>query len=314
MEYKVVNLMNDGTLVYMLGQAIVVVLVAPLVAGLIKTSKARMQNRRGPSIFQSYFDFLKLFAKDSVISPTTSWIFTVAPYVYFASALGAAAMTPVLAALFTGFSSRFADLFMLLYLFVLGRFFLALASLDAGGTFGGMGGSREMFISVLVEPAILLTLLTVAFKSHSTGLGAMTATAEGSSLGLAAIFAAAAFFIVLVAETGRVPVDNPDTHLELTMIHEGMILEYSGRSLGLIAWASSIKQLVMIILFVTLFLPWPGATWPLAGQILAMIGKVLACVVALALMESVTNKIRLFRVPGFLAVAGLFALLAIVAQ
>ncbi|MBP2644923.1 MAG: respiratory-chain dehydrogenase subunit 1 [Firmicutes bacterium] len=292
-------------------KALFLTVMAPLVAGLIKKCKAILQNRRGPGVFQLYFDIAKWLSKDSVISPTTSWIFKVAPFIYFACAVGAAGLSPLI--LFTGITVWPADLFMVLYLFVLSRFSLALASLDAGSAFGGMGGSREMYIAALVEPALLLTMLTVAFKAHSTNIMDMTVSVAGGAGGLSVIFAAAAFFIILLAETGRIPVDNPDTHLELTMVHEGMILEYSGRRLGLIVWASAIKQLVLIVIFSTLFLPWTPAIGGGASQIAWFVGKILLTAGGLALSETLANKMRLFKVPGFLAVAGLLALLAIVA-
>ncbi len=297
-----------------LAQAAMVASLAPLVAGLIKTAKARLQNRRGPGILQPYYDLAKFLGKDSVVSPTTSWLFAVAPSVYFAAALGAAALSPVLAPLASGLGMGLADLFMLLYLFALGRFFLALASLDAGSSFGGMGGSREMFIAVLAEPAILLALLAVALPAKSTGLTAMAASAAGAKWALSEVFAAVAFFIVLVAETGRIPVDNPDTHLELTMVHEGMILEYSGRPLGLIHWAVAIKQLVMITLFAVLFLPGAPFSWPPLAQAAVLAVKVAATALALAAAETATNKMRLFRVPAFMTVSGVLALLALVAR
>lgn len=297
-----------------LSQAAMVASLAPLTAGLIKTAKARLQNRRGPGLLQPYYDLAKFLSKDSVVSPTTSWLFAAAPGVYFAAALGAAALAPVLAPLALGLGVGFADLFMLLYLFALGRFFLALASLDAGSSFGGMGGSREMFIAVLAEPAILLALLTVALPAGTTGLAAMAAAAGGVEWTLSEVFAAGAFFIVLVAETGRIPVDNPDTHLELTMIHEGMILEYSGRPLGLIHWAVAIKQLVMIALFAVLFLPGAPLSWPPLAQAGVLAAKVAATALALAAAETATNKMRLFRVPALMTVSGVLALLALVAR
>ncbi len=297
-----------------LSQAAMVASLAPLTAGLIKTAKARLQNRRGPGILQPYYDLVKFFAKDSVVSPTTSWLFAAAPVVYFAAALAAAALAPVLAPLALGLGAGFADMFMLLYLFALGRFFLALASLDAGSSFGGMGGSREMFIAVLAEPAILLALLAVALPAKTTGLAAVAAAAAGAEWTLSEVFAAGAFFIVLVAETGRIPVDNPDTHLELTMIHEGMILEYSGRPLGLIHWAVAIKQLVMISLFAVLFLPGAPLSWPPLAQAGVLAAKVAATALALAATETATNKMRLFRVPAFMTVSGVLALLALVAR
>lgn len=282
--------------------AVVLVISAPLVAAIIKISKARMQNRRGPGVLQVYYDLFKLLQKDSMVSPTTSWIFTVAPFVYFAGAFGAAALLSA------------GDLFALLYLLAAGRFFLALASLDAGSTFGGMGGSRELYISVLVEPVLLLTMLTVAARAGSTKLAAMSAIATITPFSLPYLLAAMAFLIILVTETGRIPVDNPDTHLELTMIHEAMVLEYSGRRLCLIFLASACKQLVFILLFVVLFLPWqPGELSPLMAAIW-LSAKVVITAVALAAIETSTNKMRLFKVPGFMGLAGMLALLALVAQ
>jgi len=288
-------------------QVLGVILLAPLVSGVIKTTKARLQNRRGPSLFQVYFDLIKLLQKDSVVSPTVSWIFKIAPYIYFAGAAAAAALVPVVA---TNSSSVF-DFFTLIYLLALGRFFLVLASLDAGSAFGGMGGAREIFIAILVEPALLLSMLTVAFKAQTTNLGLMASIVESSPLSLAYVFAAIAFFIVLIAETGRIPVDNPDTHLELTMIHEGMVLEYSGRNLALIFWATAVKQLIMMLLFILLFLPGNvfGSTF-FVGIVL----KVILVAVVIGIAETSTNKLRLFKVPSFLAVSCLLSLLALVAQ
>jgi formate hydrogenlyase subunit 4 len=288
-------------------QALGFILCAPLVAGIIKKIKARLQNRRGSSILQVYFDLLKFLAKNSVISPTASWIFTAAPYIYFAAAMAASSLVPMFS-----FSGRgFGDLFMLIYLLAVGRFFLVLASLDAGSAFGGMGGAREMFIAVMVEPALLLSMCTIALKFKTSNLTIMAANVADSPFSLAYIFSAVAFFIVLIAETGRIPVDNPDTHLELTMIHEGMILEYSGRKLALILWASAVKQMIMILLFVVLFLPWNlfGST-----GFLGVVMKVLAMTVVIAIGEISTNKMRLFKVPKFLAVSCLLSLLALVAQ
>lgn len=288
-------------------QSMGILVCAPLLAGIIKKIKARLQNRRGPKVLQTYFDIAKLFQKDSVISPTVSWIFKGAPYIYFAGAFAASSLVPIFI-----FSGRgFGDIFTLLYLLALGRFFLVLASLDAGSAFGGMGGAREMFIAVLVEPAMLLSVCTIAFKAHSSSLGLLASSVENSPFSLAYIFAAIAFFIVLIAETGRIPVDNPDTHLELTMIHEGMVLEYSGRKLALILWAAAIKQMIMVLLFVILFLPWNLAG---AASVIGLIGKVLLVSIGIAFAETSTNKMRLFKVPNFLAVSCLLSLLALVAQ
>lgn len=288
-------------------QALGIVLCAPLVAGIIKITKARFQNRRGPRLFQVYFDLLKLLAKNSVISPTVSWIFRVTPYIYFAGAMAASSLIPV----FTFSGSGIGDAFTLIYLLALGRFFLVLASLDAGSSFGGMGGAREMFIAVLVEPALLLSMCTIALKAQTTSLSYMASSVMSSPFSLAYVFAAIAFFIVMIAETGRVPVDNPDTHLELTMIHEGMVLEYSGRNLALIFLASAVKQMILIILFVVLFLPWDVFG---AFAFIGLVGKVVLVAVTIAVVETSTNKMRLFKVPHFLAISCLLSLLALVAQ
>ncbi|MBP2639581.1 MAG: respiratory-chain dehydrogenase subunit 1 [Firmicutes bacterium] len=292
-------------------QALILLMAAPLVVGVIKKAKARLQNRRGPVLRQLYYDILKLLAKDSVESPTVSWIFRITPYIYFTAALAAAAFLPIWL-----YGGGFAnDLLVFIYLLAAGRFFLVLSSLDAGSAFGGMGGSREMFISVLVEPVLLLAMLTVAVRSGSTNLFAMAGTAMQETFSLSYFFAAGAFFIVMLAESGRIPVDNPDTHLELTMIHEGMVLEYSGRPLGLIFWAAALKQLILILLFVLLFVPWPSfGAGSLLLQGISIVVKVVLVAVSLAVAETVTNKMRLFKVPNFMALSGLLSLLALAAQ
>lgn len=296
-----------NNLIGRIAAALLLVGVSPLVLGLIKALKARLQNRRGPRLWQPYCDIGKLLQKAEVISPTTSWIFRAAPFVYLATAVTAAALLPLTP---DAAAERF-DLFLLVYLLAAGRFALVLASLDAGSAFGGMGGSREMYLSILVEPALALAFLTLAVPAGSTGLAALAAQAAAAPFTLPYVFAAFAFYLLLLAETGRVPVDNPDTHLELTMIHEGMLLEYSGRRLGLLQLAAAVRQLIAIVLFALFFIPWQTAWGGLVPQ-LAL--KVAVTAVLLALTESCTNKMRLFRLPGFLAISGLLSLLALVAQ
>jgi len=292
-------------------QAVAVMALAPLIQGIIKKCKGRFQSRRGPGILQPYFDYWKFLRKDSVISPTVSWIFHFAPYVYFGSAVAAAVLAPAV----QGRGAAFSSLFVLVYVLALGRFFLALASLDAGSAFGGMGGSREMFLAVLAEPLLLLTLCGMGMDAGSTSLAAMSGWAAGSGLSFSGLLAALAFLIVTVAETGRIPVDNPDTHLELTMAHEGMALEYSGRPTGLIFWAASIKQLVFLLLFVNIFVPWtPAALSGVFPSATFALAKVVLAAVLLAVIETSTNKIRLFRVPGLMAAGCVLALLAIIAK
>ena len=238
-------------------QLIVIVGLAPLVKGFINKIEARFQNRRGPSIFQPYYNLIKLLRKDAVVSETASWIFRATPYVTFISILIIALLVPVLSstvpANFTG------DVILIIYLFALGRFFLALSSLDTGSAFGGMGGMREMMVSTMAEPALMLSVFTVSLATGSTNLGNITSTMVDQStilLNPSLFLAFAALAIVIIAEAGRIPVDNPFTHLELTMIHEGMILEFSGRYLALIEWASSMKLLLLLTILVNTFLPW----------------------------------------------------------
>lgn len=281
--------------------------LAPLVAGIIKKIKALLQNRRGFVIWQPYFDIDKLLHKDRVLSPTTSMVFLLAPYLYFSSALTAAGLTCL------NSFGLMTDFLLVVYVLAFGRFCLVLASLDGGSTFGGMGGSREMYISVLVEPALLLSLLTVALPVGSTGLIGMTAVAKVFPITVPYVLSATAFVIVAVAETGRIPVDNPDTHLELTMVHEGMVLEYSGRELALIHFASMVKQFTILVLFAQLFIPWNFGLTGLAA-VLWMAVKILFGAVLLALVETSTNKLRLFKLPGLLAVSGLLSILALIAQ
>lgn len=286
----------------------VLLAAAPLVAGVIKKSKARFQNRRGAPVLQPYYDLVKLMHKDSIVSPTTSWVFRMAPFVYFAATVAAAGLAAA------SLVELGADFFLLIYLLALGRFCLALASLDAGSTFGGMGGSREMYIAVLVEPALLLALLTVAIPAQTTNLTAMGMTAAAFPLTLPYVLSLASFLVIVIAETGRIPVDNPDTHLELTMVHEGMVLEYSGRELALIHWASMVKQVLLLVLLARFFVPWLPYGEGLASMVLWLTVKVLVGAVVLAVAETSTNKMRLFKLPGLLAVSGLLSVLALVAQ
>src|SRR3990172_12561051 len=220
-------------------QILIILALAPLLSGIIKKVKAFFQIRKGSSIFQPYYDIAKLLRKDSVVSQNVSWIFHIAPVISFVAVLTAGLLIPIyITELPFGFAG---DLIAVIYLFALARFFIALASLDAGSSFGGMGGSREMFVASLVEPAMMLSIFAVAVYAGSTNLGSISQTV--SNLGIDAmspsyLLAFVAFFIIAIAETGRIPVDNPATHLELTMIHEAMILEYSGKQLAIVELAA----------------------------------------------------------------------------
>ncbi len=293
--------------------------IAPLVAGFMKTAKARLQTRRGPGLLQPYRDVYKLLRKGMVIPDTASWLFHAAPYVVFVSTAAACLMTPMIAA--QAPLSLFGGILALVYLLGLGRFFLALGGLDTGSSFGGLGSSREMTISALAEPALMLAVFTVAIGANSTNLSVVAQQALGQSwrfLAASQMLALAALLIVLIAETGRIPVDNPATHLELTMIHEAMILEYSGPYLALIEWGAWLKQLVLMTLVVNMFFPfglspeWSGLG--LAASLAWYVLKILLLSGVIVLIETTNAKMRLFRVPELLAVAFVLGALALVSS
>lgn len=297
-------------------QTVLLLLLAPLVSGCIKNWKAKLQNRRGPRPWQPYFDLIKFMRKDMVISEHASWVFSVAPYVVFLTALLAGLMVPLV--MVQAPLSLFGGVLAIIGLLALGRFFLALGGLDPASAFGGMGSSREMTLSAIAEPALILALFTVAITAGSTDLTRIVAAEQGPAwklLNPAHLMAFAALFIVLLAETGRIPVDNPATHLELTMIHEAMLLEYSGRYLALMEWGAAIKQLVLMAILVNLFLPMGLAVnlSPLAIllAVLLFLGKVLLLSAAVVVVETVNAKLRLFRVPDLLSAAFVLATLAL---
>jgi formate hydrogenlyase subunit 4 len=302
-----------------LGQALLCVALAPGLIGLIRWLKARMQNRRGAPVWQPYLELCKRLAKETVVSTNASWLFRLAPYVVFTSTLGVVLLLPVLAVPLP--LDAVGDLLVVVYLLLLGTFFLALAGLDPGSPFGGMGSSREMTVAALAEPTIAVAMFALALGAGSTNLGeivarAMARPAEAVSPGY--LLAFTALFIVTLAETGRLPVDNPATHLELTMIHEAMVLEYSGRYLALIEWAAALKLLVFFTLMANLFVPWGVAVHLGAGALLlaalTYVAKLAALAAVVAVFETRVAKLRLFRVPELLSVSFVLALLAITAS
>ena len=299
-------------------QVIVVGAGAPLLVGLLRTLKARLVGRRGPSPWQPYADLHKLLAKEVVVSTTTSWIFRATPYLLAATMLVASLIVPVF--LIRAPLAFAGDIILLMYLFLLGTFFLALAGLDAGSAFGGMGSSREVAVAALAEPTIIVAVFALAMRAETIDLSRVVERFGREPL-LAAnpahLLAFAAFFIVMLAETGRLPVDNPATHLELTMIHEAMVLEYSGRYLALVEWASAMKLFLFLALLANLFLPWGtgGLTGPAAIGlgVLVLAGKLVVLVVVLAVLETSVAKLRLFRVPELLAGSFALAILSVMA-
>jgi formate hydrogenlyase subunit 4 len=300
-----------------LAQTALLLLLAPLFTGLIKNWKAKFQNRRGPRVWQPYFDLIKFLRKDMVISEHASWIFSITPYVMFLTALCAGLLVPMTTA--QAPMSLFGDALALVGLLALGRFFLALGGLDPASAFGGMGSSREMTIAAVAEPAMMMAIFTVAIAARSTNLSQIALASQSPDwrfLDPSHALAFAAMFIVLLAETGRIPVDNPATHLELTMIHEAMLLEYSGRYLALIEWGASIKQLVLMALLANIFFPIglsADTTIVAFGLgLIYLVVKLFLLAGTVVLVEFTNAKLRLFRVPDLLGAAFILATLALV--
>jgi len=296
-----------GALVLALLQGAGMLAVAPLLRGVIKKMKAAMQTRQGPPLLQGYYDLAKLLRKETVRSDTASWVYVAGPRVYFAAALAATTLVPVLVAMAP--LEGAGGILGLVGILALGRFALAAAALDTGSPFGGMGGSREMTIAALAEPALMLGLFTSALAAGSLELGAIVRSELGPGVIFhpSDIFALSGLFVVLIAETGRIPVDNPATHLELTMIHEAMVLEYAGPDLALVEWASAVKELLYITLLIDLFIPVGIATTvapvPLLVALGTWAGKLFVFAVVITLVESTNAKLRLFRVPELVAVS-----------
>jgi len=296
-------------------QMLLVLALAPLLVGFTRKVKARLLRRRGPSIIQPYRDLLRLIRKEAVIAENASWLFRVSPYLIFAATWVAAALVPTFA---TNLQfSWTADLIVITALLGSARFMLALAGMDIGTSFGGIGSSREIMFASIAEPAMLLIVFTLALVAGSTQLSAIADFMVGhASLRVSLGLALAALIIVALAENTRIPVDNPATHLELTMVHEAMVLEYSGRHLAVIEFAAALKLLLYISLIACLFTPWgialsgnaPSAY--LVGA-LSYVGKLAIGGVLLALFETSIAKMRVFRVPDFIGIALMLGLLGV---
>lgn len=295
-------------------QMFLVVLLAPFVTGLVRKIKARLLRRQGPPLLQPYRDLLRLLRKEVVLAPNASWLFRAAPYLIFAATWVAAALIPTF-----GVGLMFswtADLIAIVALLGSARFFQALAGMDVGTSFGGIGSSREVMIASLAEPAMIMIVFSLALLAGSTQLSAIAEYMQSPNVGLRVTLGLSAIALIMVgiAENARIPVDNPATHLELTMVHEAMILEYSGRHLAMMELAASLKLVVYLSLIACIFVPWRvaplGAEWTAyavgAGVYAAKL--FLGCV-ALAIFETVIAKMRVFRVPAFLGAALMLGLL-----
>ena len=296
-------------------QALLVVAAAPLLLGWVNACRAWLQNKSAPSLLQPYRTLRKLLHKDAVLAENASWVFRFAPYVLFGCMWLAACIVPVLSTNLP--FAQAADVIALVGVFAVARVFISLAAMDVGTAFGTLGARREMFIGAVAEPALLIIFFNLSLISQSTSLNTIIDTLAHQELALypSLAFAAVAFVMVLLAENARIPVDNPATHLELTMVHEALILEYSARHLALIEWASALKLFVYCAIGVACFVPWGIAAsgdWgalPLA--VVAMIAKLVVAGAGLAVLETVSAKMRIFRVPEFVATAFLLAMLGL---
>ncbi|WP_298139215.1 NADH-quinone oxidoreductase subunit H [Acidiferrobacter sp.] len=299
-------------------QILFVIAMAPLLAGWIRQCRAWLSNRSGAGLLQPYRELFKLLRKQPVVAEEASMLFVATPYVVFAAMVVAGAMIPMITTrlLLAGA----ADAVALAGVFTMARIFAALAAMDLGTAFGSMGARRTMLVGFLAEPALLMVLFTPALISGSTSLVVIVhdLARHGVILYPSMVFAAAAYVMVTLAENARLPVDNPDTHLELTMIHEALNLEYSGRYLALIEWSAAIKLLVYIGIGAALFLPWGITQGPgLAGLPMAyalLVAKLAAAGTGLAAIETLSAKLRLFRVPEFLGTAFLLAVLGLLVR
>ena len=308
------------TLLIMIAQILFFILFAPLVSGWIKWFKCHLQNRSAPSVLQPYKNLRKLFHKEALSVSGASWIFYATPYILFSAAALISGLIPCFA--LTNLPYGLGDAIVLVGVLALARFFLALAGLDLGTTFGGMGSSREMTISALAEPTLLLVFFTLAMDAGSSNLAALVGYTIKSNWAFyihpSLIFAFLGLVMVTVAETGRIPIDNPATHLELTMVHEAMILEYSGKYLGLIEWAAQIKIMFFFALISVFFFPYGIAIAATGKQLIIsvvfLIGKLFICSIALAFAETALAKMRLFKAPYFLGIAFALCLLGILSH
>jgi formate hydrogenlyase subunit 4 len=310
--------MNVSFLLYMIVNTLFVVAIAPLFISLIRKIKAATQGRAGPPLFQTYANLMKLLTKEVVYSPNSSWIMRITPLLNMAAILVAALFVPLV--FVPEIIGGIGNIILFLYLLALAKFFMALAGLDAGSSFGGMGSSREMSISAIIEPTTIIVFAALAFVFRTLNIFEMF-SASSTAGGFPAptlILIGISLFIILIVETSRIPVDNPETHLELTMIHEGMILEQSGRNLALMELSAAVKLTVLMALVINLILPFGlVTTLTLAGFVLAaalFILKAGVLAVVIGLFESSMAKMRFFRLPNLFAMAFFFSTLIIIIE
>lgn len=312
--------MNLSLIMYAVLNIAFVLIISPFISNLIKKVKAYCQGRKGPALMQSYYSLYKLFKKESVYSKNSSWIMRASPYINLVAVIVASVIVPLL--FIPENLSLPGSILLFLYLLAISKFFMALAGLDAGSTFGGMGSSREMSISSIIEPVTVIVFLAFAYVLKSTDIFGMMS--EASTAGSLIILKPAllplliALFIIIIAETGRIPVDNPETHLELTMIHEAMILEQSGKNLAMMEISHAIKHTLLIAIVINFFLPIGLAgdltLIAIAISIASFLVKSIAIAIIIGLIESSLAKLRLFRLPNMLAVVFFLSFITILLE
>jgi len=307
------TVLDSKHMILILLKLILFPLLSPLCIGIVRKIKAYMQNRQGASVLQPYFDLWKLFHKDEVVAGDASWIFMVTPYFIFALSIILPLSIPFIS--HAEALGTVGDFLVVIYVLALLTFFLALAGMDTGSAFGGFGSSREMTLSALTEGNVLFSILPISLVTHSTNLVMMATTTASlpvtnyAPIGIAFL----GFFIAMMSETGRIPFDNPSTHLELTMIHEAMILEYSGKRLALIEWTNANKFLFFTVLGMNLFFPWGFDNASLLVTLGITLVKILLLITIFAIIELSIAKFRLFRLPDLLLTGFIFCVIALVA-
>ena len=298
-------------LIYALLNTVFIILISPLFISLIKKVKAYMQGRQGPPLLQTYYSLLKLLKKETVYSNNTSLIIRITPYINVVCVIVASLFVPVV--FIPGMTAGFGNVILFLYLLVCAKFFMALAGLDAGSTFGGMGSSREMTFSAVIEPVIIIVFAALGLLLKTTNIYQMFATSLQSSLLInpSTLLISLSLFIILIVETSRIPVDNPETHLELTMIHEAMLLEYSGPDLAMMEMSHAVKQTLLMAVLINVLFPWGLTASPnvlsVSISIISFIAKGAFLAIAVGIFESLFAKSRLFRLPNLFMLAFFFS-------
>lgn len=308
--------MTISFIIYALVNTLFIILISPLFMSIIKKVKALTQRRKGPSVFQTYYNIWKLMNKETILSKNSSWIMEYGPIIISGVTVTASLFVPLV--FIPQNNGVIGNIILFLYLLTVAKFFMALSGLDAGSAFGGMGSSREMMVSAIIEPITIMVFAALAFVLNTTSIPEMFASVLGSellSLNPTLILLSISLFIVLIVETARIPIDNPETHLELTMMHEAMILEQSGKNLAMIELSNAIKQTLFMGLLINVLMPWGLAIdanlFAISIAMILFLVKAIVLAIIIGLFESSIAKSRLFMLPRLFMIALFFSLLTI---